>query len=204
MLIVMCMCTKGSLLCVFQNQFNFSLIEIDWNIHDNLLNKILVSCSVYYCILTPKSILKVSQVPQISYIHLLKNHCWDFYESVLCRDIKKKRKEGQELDPLCVMCLPYRCEDLTLDPKNPHKARNGSHICDPSASTVRWKAEIKVSPEALEQARWVFAVVSNCRCSFKLDGRQGPTLDRHTYPMHMREEHLIKIEKVTNIIVQII
>lgn len=75
MFIVMCMCTNGSLLCVFQNQFNFSLIEIDWNIHDNLLNKILVSCSVYYCILTPKSILKVSQVPQISDIHLLKNHC---------------------------------------------------------------------------------------------------------------------------------
>lgn len=90
------MCTNGSLLCVFQNQFNF-LIKIDWNIHDNLLNKILVSCFVCYCILTPKSILKVSKVPQISYNHLLKNHCWDFYEFLLCRD-RKKRKEGEELD----------------------------------------------------------------------------------------------------------
>lgn len=73
------------------------LIKIDWNIHDNLLNKILVSCSVYYCILTPKSILKVSKVPQISYIHLLEN-CWDFYEFLLCCDRKKKKKEGEELD----------------------------------------------------------------------------------------------------------
>lgn len=115
---------------------------------------------------------------------------------------KKERRAGD--DPLCVMCLPYRCEDLTLDPKNPHKARNGSHICDPSASTVRWKAEVKVSPEALEQARWVFAVVNNCRCSFKLGGRQGPTFDRHTYPMHMREEPLLKSGKVTTMMVQIL
>lgn len=109
--------------CVSFKPMQFSVSKIDWNIHDNLLNKILTSFSMYCCVLPPKSILGVSKTPQIPYISLSKKHYWDSYEFLLCTDVKRERRAGAL--PQCVAYLPCRCEDLTLDPKNPYKARNG-------------------------------------------------------------------------------
>lgn len=100
----------------------FFLSKIDWNDHYSLLNKSPTRFSMCYFAWLPK-IHPQFQQSAPKFLHFsFKEPVLRFYAILLAI-----QKEGRDKElTQCVQILLYRCEDLRLNPKKPHKGRNRS------------------------------------------------------------------------------